>query len=173
MNNLFLNRRSIRKFMDKKVEKEKIDNILQIALTSPSGRNLKPWELVVVQDRETIDELANARPEATSFLKNSPLAITILFSDKESTTAIEDASIIATYIQLAAELEGLKSCWGHAHNKINLKGENVEDNIRKILNVPNDLNVLCTIGIGYGNEIKKNHDIDKLHFEKIHYDKFK
>ncbi len=172
MNDIFLNRRSVRKFMNKKVEKEKIDNIIKIALTSPSGRNLKPWQLVVVDNKEIIEDLSNARPEAISFLKNAPIAITILFSDKESTTALEDASIIATFIQLAAELEGLKSCWGHAHNKVNLIGEDVELNIKKILNIPDDLHVLCTIGIGYGNENKKSHNIDNLHFEKVHYNKF-
>ena len=173
MNDLFLNRRSVRKFMDKKVEKEKVDNILKVALTSPSGRDLKPWEIVVVENKETIEKLENARPETSTFLKTAPLAITVLFSDEESTTAVEDASIIATFIQLAAELEGLKSCWGHAYNKINLKGEDVEENIRKILNIPDSLHVLCTIGIGYEIQNKKSHDLGKLHFEKIHYEKFK
>ena len=55
MLDLLINRRSIRKFKDQKVEKEKLDKILKGALTSPSSKNAQPWELVVVDDKEILE----------------------------------------------------------------------------------------------------------------------
>ncbi|QQK08540.1 nitroreductase family protein [Miniphocaeibacter halophilus] len=171
MNNLFLNRRSVRKFKDRKVEEEKINKILEITLTAPSGRNRKPWDIIVVNKRELINKIADARPEAISFLKTAPLAMVVVM-DLESGTAIADGAIIASYIQLAAELEGLNTCWGHAFEKINLKGENVEEKIREVLNIPENKNILCTIGIGYGDEDKEPHDIKNLPMNKVHFNKY-
>ncbi|HHX68618.1 MAG: nitroreductase family protein [Miniphocaeibacter sp.] len=171
MDNLFLNRRSVRKFKNIEVEEEKINRILEIALTAPSGRNKKPWDIIVINNKELINKIADARPEAISFLKNAPLAMVVVM-DLESGTAIADGAIIASYIQLAAELEGLKTCWGHAFEKINLKGENVEEKIREVLNIPKNKNILCTIGIGYGDEDKKPHDLDKLPMDKVHFNKY-
>lgn len=171
MDNLFLNRRSVRKFKNIEVEEEKINRILEIALTAPSGRNKKPWDIIVLNNKELINKIADARPEAISFLKNAPLAMVVVM-DLESGTAIADGAIIASYIQLAAELEGLKTCWGHAFKKINLKGENVEEKIREVLNIPKNKNILCTIGIGYGDEDKKPHDLNKLPMDKVHFNKY-
>ncbi len=172
MNNLFLNRRSVRKFKDRPIEKEKLNRILEISLTAPSGRNKKPWELIVVENKKTLKKLTNARPETTSFLEKASLGITVIADTHVSGTAIEDASIVAAFVQLAAEEEGLKSCWGHALNKVNLKGEDVEENIRNILNIPKEKRVLCTIGIGYGDEDKKPHNIENLQFDKVHFEKY-
>ena len=44
-------RRSIRKFEDKPVEKEKIELLLRAAMQAPSGTNEQPWEFIVVQDK--------------------------------------------------------------------------------------------------------------------------
>lgn len=51
----FLTRRSIRKYQDRKVEKEVIEQLMKIAVVSPSGRNGRPYEFVVVDDKEIIN----------------------------------------------------------------------------------------------------------------------
>ncbi|RMG75366.1 MAG: NAD(P)H-dependent dehydrogenase/reductase, partial [Nitrospirae bacterium] len=48
---LLRKRRSIRRYQDREVEREKIELILEAALRSPSSRSLNPWEFVVVTDR--------------------------------------------------------------------------------------------------------------------------
>lgn len=51
---LIKSRRSIRRYQDKAVEQEKLDAILKSALMAPSSRGRRPWEFIVVNDREKI-----------------------------------------------------------------------------------------------------------------------
>ncbi|WP_457576962.1 nitroreductase family protein, partial [Desulfomarina sp.] len=74
---LLKKRRSIRRFQEKPVEKEKIDMLMEAALRSPSSRSLNPWEFVVVTDRSLLEELATSKPHGGSFIKNAPLAIVV------------------------------------------------------------------------------------------------
>ena len=57
MNEIF-QRISVRKYEEKPVEQEKIDQILRAAMAAPSAGNQQPWEYYVVRDRETIRKLA-------------------------------------------------------------------------------------------------------------------
>jgi len=52
---LLKSRRSIRKFQNKEVEKEKIDIILKSALMAPSSRSRRPWEFIAVTDKEKLE----------------------------------------------------------------------------------------------------------------------
>ena len=75
-------RRSVRRYTDRKVEKEKIDRMLRAAMQAPSACNQQPWEFLVVEDKATIEKLAKFSPYARMLLE-APLAIVIL----EKTTA--------------------------------------------------------------------------------------
>ena len=55
---------SIRKYVDKPVEQDKIEMMLRAAMAAPSARNQQPWEFYVVTNRELIDKLAEAAPHA-------------------------------------------------------------------------------------------------------------
>lgn len=57
---LFAQRRSVRAYTDEPIPEESLKAILQAGLLSPSGRGLRPWELVVVRDRRTLDRLQSA-----------------------------------------------------------------------------------------------------------------
>ena len=108
---LIKKRRSIRQFKDKAVEKEKTDLLIEAALRSPSSRSLNPWKFIVITDKSTLYELSCSKPHGASFLKNAALGIAIIADFEKSDVWIEDSSIASTYIQLAAESIGLKSCW--------------------------------------------------------------
>ena len=53
-----LSRKSVRDFIGKKVENEKITILLKAGMAAPSGRDLRPWELIVIQNRSTLDSMA-------------------------------------------------------------------------------------------------------------------
>lgn len=72
--NTILARRSIRKFKDEKVPREKIVTLLQAAMAAPSACNLQPWEFIVVDEPETLAKLKDA---AELGRYNAPLAIMI------------------------------------------------------------------------------------------------
>ena len=60
-------RRSIRKFQNKEVEKEKMDVILKSALLSPSSRSIRPWQFIAVTDTELIRQLSLCKDHGSQF----------------------------------------------------------------------------------------------------------
>ena len=63
--NAIFTRTSVRKFEDRPVEKEKIENVLQAGFVAPSAGNQQPWEFYVVTKREMIEELSRRSPTST------------------------------------------------------------------------------------------------------------
>lgn len=167
-----MNRRSIRKFKDRPVEREKIEKIIEGALTTPSGRNLKPCSLVIVDQKDKLEKLAQSRGVYSNFIKNAPLAVVVTVDYDLSRTWISDASILAITIQYMAESLGLSSCWAHALNTTADDGSNMEENIRNILSIPSTEKILCVLALGYKDEEKPSHKKENLDYSKIHYNKF-
>lgn len=164
-------RRSIRKYKDKEIEKEKIDNILKAALLAPSSMNKKPVEFVVVSDKDILSKLETCKSKGTLSLKTAPLAIAVVADTEISDVWVEDASIASTLIQLEVENLGLGSCWIQIRNRKNENGDS-EEAVRKVLNLPENYGVLNLITIGYKDEEKPSYSDSNLDFEKVHYNKF-
>ena len=59
-----MSRTSIRKFQDRTVENEKVTMILKAAMAAPSAVNKQPWQFVVVDDRNLLQQIASALPYA-------------------------------------------------------------------------------------------------------------
>ena len=97
MLDLLYKRRSIRKFKNLRVEKEKIDEIIEGTLLAPSGRNKKPWHFVVITNKEIIKKLAESKSTGAQLVEDAPLVI-VVFGDKEATTWIEETSITAEQV---------------------------------------------------------------------------
>lgn len=51
-----LNRTSVRRFLDRKIEQEKLKQILQAGFAAPSAKNTQPWEFLIVQNKETLEK---------------------------------------------------------------------------------------------------------------------
>lgn len=165
----FLTRRSIRKYQDRKVEKEVIEQLMKTAVVSPSGRNGRPYEFVVVDDKEIIKKLAHSKESGAQFAENAPLMIVTLYH--EYPTGEDDACIASTIIQLKAHELGLGSCWLQTKGKIGTNGKTCYENIREILNLPKDIYISNMISLGYPAEerpayTEKDMDMTKVHFNK-------
>lgn len=165
----FLTRRSIRKYQDRKVEKEVIEQLMKTAVVSPSGRNGRPYEFVVVDDKEIIKKLAHSKENRAQFAENAPLMIVTLYH--EYPTGEDDACIASTIIQLKAHELGLGSCWLQTKGKIGTNGKTCHENIREILNLPKDIYISNMISLGYPAEerpayTEKDMDMTKVHFNK-------
>ena len=63
LDNIF-ERKSVRTYLNKGVEKEKIDLMLRAGMSAPSGKDVRPWEFVVVSDRAKLDSMAVDLPYA-------------------------------------------------------------------------------------------------------------
>jgi len=169
---LLKNRRSIRKYLPREVEVDKISLITKAALMSPSSKRSNPWEFVVVQDKEILTTLADCRPHGSQFLAGSPLGIIVTADTTKTDVWMEDASIAAILLQLQAQDLGLGSCWIQVYGRSKSDNTTTESYIRTLLNIPQHYAVLCIISIGYPDEERKPYDEDKLAVNKIHIEKF-
>ncbi|MBO7259559.1 MAG: nitroreductase family protein [Paludibacteraceae bacterium] len=169
---LLQNRRSIRKYEERNIDDTLLNQILTAALMSPAGKRLNPWEFVVVQERETLQKLSDARPAGSQLLANSALGIVVIADKERSDTWMEDASIAAHNIQLAATDLGLGACWVQIQRRERNEQQTAEEYVKELLNIPAQYAVLCVISIGYKNEDRKPYDLNKLDYSKIHHEQF-
>jgi len=158
---VIISRRSIREFEEKKVEKELISRILEMAFYSPSSHNRRPWYVIVVTSRELLEKLSYAKPHATP-LKNASLALVICADENISDVWIEDSSIFAEHVQLAATNLALGSVWIQIRKRMHDENMTAEDYVRSLLGIPSNIKVLCIIGIGYPAEKKEKHRKEEI-----------
>lgn len=165
-----LNRKSVRKFSDKPVEKEKLQLILQAAMAAPSAVNCQPWFFVVIDERELLDKLGQELPYGKMLLHSQAAVIVCgdlkkALEDWEKDFWVQDCSAASQNLLLAAESLGLGAVWTAlypAQNRVKI--------VRDILNLPENLMPLNVIPLGY----PAGHDnpINKWHEENIHYNKW-
>lgn len=165
-------RRSHRKFTDEEISAEDVKLLLRAGLMSPSSKSHRSWHFIVVDDKMTLQKLADAKDAGSQFLAGAPLAIVIACNPEDDDCWIEDCSIAATMIQLQAEDLGLGSCWAQMHNRGLSDGTSATEVIRGILDMPESYEVLCIVGIGHKADERKPQNEDKLLWEQVHINKF-
>jgi nitroreductase len=163
-------RRSIRKFKPSPVEPEKVDMLVEAALRAPSSRGLQPWEFVVVTDKDLLDKLSRAKTHGSAFLRNAPLAVVVCADPDKSDVWVEDCSIAAILMQLAAESLELGSCWIQIRERMHDDTRSAEGYIAELLRIPKKLKVESVIAIGYPAETKPPHKREELPFDKVYLD---
>lgn len=84
MLDLLRRRRSIRQFTEKAVEPETVRRLLEAALLAPSSMGRKSVELVVVQDRKTLERLRACKAPGTVALATAPLAVVVVADTSRS-----------------------------------------------------------------------------------------
>jgi nitroreductase len=166
---LLKKRRSIRQFTEQPVEKEKIDLLVEAMLRSPSSRGLNPWEFVVVSDRRLVNDLAKAKAHGSSFLKDGPLAIVVCGNPDRCDVWVEDCSIAALIIHLAATDLGLGSCWIQIRERPHDETMSAEEYVKRLLGIKENLKVEAIIAIGYPQEEKPGHPLSSLPDGKVRF----
>jgi nitroreductase len=102
-------RRSIRSYKSTEVTQEQIDSLLEAAMLAPSANNSRPWEFVVVRNREKLDKIVAVHPY-TKMLKEAPLAI-VVCALPVSDFVPQDCGAATENILLQAVELGLGACW--------------------------------------------------------------
>lgn len=133
-------RRSIRKYKDTPVPKEKIIKILEAARIAPSASHRQPWHFIVVEDKETIKKLAKSEWAATA-----PVMIVGLADQAASPNwCINDLGIAFEHLVLAATDLGLGTCWmGQSKREALVKG---------LLDIPDNFKVIALTPLGEADE---------------------
>ena len=165
-------RRSIRKYTEQAIEKEKLDILKESALRSPSSKNINPWEFIFVDEKEKISRLKDCKPHGIMPLKTAPLAIVVCADETKNDVWIEDCSIASILLQLTAQELGLGSCWIQIRNRMQTDEISSERYIQKLLGMPENFRVLSIVTVGYPDQQREGKPFEELQFEKIRMNGF-
>ena len=165
--NCIKNRFSVRKFLDKPIEQEKLDILLEAARLAPSARNLQNWKFVVIRDKEKRKKLADICKGQT-FVSEAPITIAICCTNLDYTMTCGqkayaiDGAIAGEHIVLQAVELGLGSCW---------IGAFYHDKMAKLINLPEDYKIVDLLAIGYPAVQKGERQLKTIE-EIVLYDSF-
>ncbi len=165
-------RRSHRKFTDEEIDAEDVKLIMRAALMAPTSKGQRAWQFVVVEDPTDIEKLSDAKELGSQFMKGAPLAVVVLGDPVQNDCWVEDGSIAAISMQYQAEELGLGSCWVQMRGRGLSDGTSADTVIRGILDIPENLNVLCVIAFGHKADERKPQNEDKLKWENVHVNKY-
>ena len=173
LHQLLIERHSIRRYTDQPVNAEDVSLILQAALLSPSSKSKRPWQFIVVENRDTLQQLAQCKDFGTKPIATAAFGVVVAVDPSESDCFVEDASIAAAFMQLQATALGLGACWIQVRNRFTADGNSAEDIIRETLGIPEYLTIECIVTVGHKDEQRRPVDPDKLLWEKVHIERWK
>ena len=141
------NRYSCKKFSEKKLEPEKLEAILEAGRLAPTAKNLQEQMIFVIQSEEMLAKVDQITPcrygastvVAVAFDKNN----VFIYPGEQRDSGVEDASIVATHMILAARDEGVDSCWLNFFDP---------DIAAKELGLPENAELLMLMDLGYAAE---------------------
>lgn len=141
------NRYSCKKYDGKQISEEQLDAVLQAGRLAPTAKNLQGQRIYVVQSAEglaKIDKLTPCRYGAPTVLvvafdKNS----VFVYPGEEANSGVEDASIVATHMMLAATNTGVDSCWLNFFDPAA---------VAKAFDLPENEQVLMLLDLGFAAE---------------------
>ncbi|MDD1729551.1 MAG: nitroreductase family protein [Methanospirillum sp.] len=144
-------RRSVRRYQDREVEPELLDTILKMGEKAPSAGNVESWDIVVVRDPSVREFLADAALQQ-EHIAHAPVVLVVCanyvrsmarYSERGILYALEEATIVATYLMLGAQAAGLATCWTGGFD---------DEQVRDILKLPTHIRPVTLLTLGYGAE---------------------
>jgi nitroreductase len=139
-------RKSVRAYLDRPVETEKLERILEAGRLAPSASNRQEWRFVVVREPQTRQKLSAAVASPAAFIRKAPV---ILAACAETDGHVMqcgqlsypmDVAIALDHITLAAVELGLGTCW---------IGMLAENQVRATLGIPDRIRVVAMLTVGY------------------------
>lgn len=168
LHELLLRRHSIRRYTSQELAPEDVRTILEAALLSPTSKNARSWEFVVVEDKDMLLRLSDCKPVYATSIKDCRLAVVVTTDPSKSEAYIEDATMAAGFMHLQAAALGIGSCWVQVRGRMAADGESSEQVVREALNIPENMVVECIMTFGYPDEQRRPVDPSKLRWEKVH-----
>ena len=169
----FLNRRSVRSYTGEAVPMEKLNTIIMAGLSSASSRAIRPWDLIVVRDKDKLIEMSGCRLKGSSrMLAGADAAIVVVGDGERSDVWIEDCSVVMANMHLMASALGVGSCWIQGRDREAVDGETTEDFLRRILQFPSESRLLAILSLGMPDEELPARTPESLPFNKVHINKY-
>lgn len=165
-----LNRKSVRSYTDRKVSRAQLDTLVRAAMAAPTGRDMRPWKFVVIDDKNSILKLAKELPRAKMLLE-ATAAIAVcgdmsITDDKgkPSNSWTLDCSAATENLLLQAEAMGLGAVWLGVYPY-----DDRMPGVSAALNLPEHIVPLNVVAIGYPKgdpQPKDKYDADNIHYNK-------
>lgn len=146
---IIFSRRSIRKYTGQPVSEADITSLLQAGMAAPSAMNRKPWHLVVVTDRPTLQAIADAPPYSKT-LGDAAVSIVVCGDPSISDWWLQDCTLATENILIAAAGLGLGAVFLGCHGKAER-----EQPIRRVLGIPEKIGLASVLCIGHPAEEKE------------------
>jgi nitroreductase len=166
--NFIFSRRSVRKYQDRQVPQEMLEDLLQAAMAAPSAVVKDPWHFLVIRDRDSLNRLAEVLPNAP-MLRQAPAAIVVCGDierahDRQESFMLQDLSAAVENVLLAANVLGLGACWLGVHPR-----KERMDGIRRLFNLPDQIIPVAGIAVGWPaeqTEMRTRYNAGRVHHEK-------
>ena len=165
-------RRSHRKFTGEEVSAEDVKIILRAGLMAPTSKGQRAWQFVVVDDKQDLEKLSDAKDMGGQLIKGAALAIVVLGDPMQNDCWVEDGSIAAISMQYQIEDLGLGSCWVQMRGRGLSDGTTADTVIQGVLNIPESLSCLCVLAVGHKADERKPQNEEKLKWEQVHLEKY-
>lgn len=131
---------AVRKYQDKAVPHEVIHRIVEAGRLSASGKNAQPWHFIVVEDRDMLKKIGSMATTGP-YIAQAPLAVVVVIED--TAFSVSDASRAIQNMILTAWESGVGSNW---------TGFMSQNNVRPILGIPDNLDILAILPFGFPEE---------------------
>jgi nitroreductase len=155
-------RRCVRKYTDKKVNKEILKEIIDAARLAPSAMNVQPWEFVVITEKDMLEKLAAAK-QYGYFIKDAAACVVVFCKDTKY--FLEDGCIASENILLSAKSFGIGGCWVAGH------GKDYEEDVKNLLGVSKEYHLISILPLGYPDENPEPHAKRELE-EVLHWEMY-
>ena len=139
-------RHSVRKYKDDPVEEKTIKDALDCARLAPTARNEQPWLFGTVQNRDTLRAIADLTDNAR-FIADAPICFAV-FGKRSAKYYLEDCCAATMQLLLALQAWGVGSCWVAGEKK------DYAEDVRILLNVPEEYTLVSLVPAGYPEEIQ-------------------
>jgi nitroreductase len=150
VNEIIKNRKSIRRYKNESVSDEQVKSLLEAAMMAPSAVNKRPWQFIVVRNRDVLEKIMKINP-FTRMLKTASLAIIVVAEQNKQLLAKgffpQDCAAATENILLQAVHLGLGTCWCGIY-----PNEKRVTAIRELLNLPEKLAPFNVIAVGVPDE---------------------
>ena len=141
------NRYSCKKYSDRQVEVKKLEAILEAGRLAPTAKNLQEQHVYVVQSPEYLAKIDQETPcrygaptvLVVAFDKNNVFT----YPGEKRDSGVEDATIVATHLILAAADAGVNSCWINFFDP---------EKMAAALGLPENEEILMLLDLGYAAE---------------------
>ena len=169
---LMLHRRSVRQYLPGQIPEEDLLKILQAGLLSPSSRAVRPWELIVVRNRETLTALSGCRVTEVKMLREGACAIAVVADATQLDVWVEDCSIVMSHMHLMADSLGYGSCWVQCRLREAKDGRSTEEYVRDILHFPETHRLEAILALGVIDTHPAPYTLDQVRMDKVHSETF-